>query len=68
MEMSGELHAPAAVPPGKWPLYRGLGEPQSRSGHGGEEKNPQPLPGLETPIIQFAVQRYNTELSRLPHI
>jgi hypothetical protein len=25
--------------------------PQSRSGHGGEEKNAQPLPGLEPPII-----------------
>jgi len=26
--------------------------PQSRSGPGGEEKNSQPLPGLEPPIIQ----------------
>jgi hypothetical protein len=29
-----------------------LGGPQSRSGHGGEEKNSQALPGLEPPIIQ----------------
>jgi len=28
-------------------LGRRLGEPQSRSGHVGEEKNSQPLPGLE---------------------
>jgi hypothetical protein len=29
------------------PLDRGLGGPQSRSGHGGEEKNFQPPPGIE---------------------
>jgi hypothetical protein len=38
-----------------------LSEPQSRSGHGGEKKNSQPLPGLENPIIQH----YTTELSQL---
>jgi len=32
--------------------------PQSRCGRGGEEKNSQPLPGLELPIIQPAAQRY----------
>jgi hypothetical protein len=32
--------------------YKRLGGPQSRSGRGGEEKNSQPLPGLEPPIIQ----------------
>jgi len=30
-----------------YPLDRRLGEPQSRSGRGGEDKNSQPLPGLE---------------------
>jgi len=30
--------------------------PQSRSGRGGEEKNSQPLPEYETPIIQPVVQ------------
>jgi len=34
------------------PLDRRLGGPQNRSGGGGEEKNSQPLPGLEPPIIQ----------------
>jgi len=29
------------------PLDRRLGEPQSRSGHGGKEKNSQPPPGIE---------------------
>jgi len=28
-------------------LDRRLGGPQSRSGHGGEEKNSQPPPGIE---------------------
>jgi hypothetical protein len=40
-------------PQGKSPWYpldrRRLGGPQSRSGRGGEEKNSQPLPGLEPP-------------------
>jgi hypothetical protein len=50
MEVSGQLHAPAALPHGKspwYPLDRRLGGPQSRSGRGGEEKNSQPLPGIE---------------------
>jgi hypothetical protein len=50
MEVGGQLHATAALPAGKspwYPLDRRLGGNQSRSGGGGEEKNPQPLPGLE---------------------
>jgi hypothetical protein len=50
MEVSGQLHAPAALPPEKEtlvPLDRRLGGPQSHSGHGGEEKNSQPPPGIE---------------------
>jgi hypothetical protein len=46
-------------------LDRRLGGPQSRSGCGGEEKNSQPLPGLELPIIQPVALHYTTELSRL---
>jgi hypothetical protein len=42
-----------------------MGEPQSRSGRGGEEKNSDPLSELEPPIIQPVVQHYTTELSRL---
>jgi hypothetical protein len=34
------------------------GGAQSRSGHGGEEKNPQPLPGLEPPTIHPVSERY----------
>jgi hypothetical protein len=50
MEVSGQIHAPAALPQGKnlrYPLDRRLGGPQIRSGHGGEEKNSQPPPGIE---------------------
>jgi hypothetical protein len=68
MEVSGQLHAPAALPPGKEPLVptdRRLGGPQSRYGRGDEQKNTQPLPGLELPIIQTVAQRYSTELSQL---
>jgi hypothetical protein len=31
----------------RYPLDRRLGGPQNRSGHGGEEKNSQSLPGIE---------------------
>jgi hypothetical protein len=51
MEISGHLHTPAALPQGKrpwYPLDRRLGESQSRSGRGVEEKNSQPPPGIET--------------------
>jgi hypothetical protein len=47
MEMSGQLHAPAALPQGKSPRYsldKRLDGPQSHSGRGGEEKNSQSLP------------------------
>jgi hypothetical protein len=50
MEVSGQLHAPAAVPQWKGPWYPlggRLGGPQSRSGRGGEEKNSYPPPGIE---------------------
>jgi hypothetical protein len=64
MEVSGQIHAPAPLyPQGKSPWYlldRRLGEPQSRSGRGGEEKNFQPPPGIEprTPIVQPVTQSY----------
>jgi hypothetical protein len=57
MEVSGHIHSPVALTPG-WGL-------QSRSRYGGEEKNSQPPPGIEPPIIQAAAQYYTTELSQL---
>jgi hypothetical protein len=68
MEVISQLHAQATLPQGKsprYPLDRRLGGPQSRSGRGGEEKNSQPLPELEPPIIQPVAQSYTTELLRL---
>jgi hypothetical protein len=56
MEVRGQLHASAALFPGK---------EQSRSGRGGEEKNSRPIPGLEPSIIQPVAQHYTAELSRL---
>jgi hypothetical protein len=47
VEVSGQLHSPAALPPGKeslYPLERRLGGSQ---GHGGEEKNSQTPLGIE---------------------
>jgi len=44
MEVNGQLYALAAVPPGGksplFPLDKRLSGPHSRSGCGGEEKNP----------------------------
>jgi hypothetical protein len=44
MEVSGQLHVPAALlleKDPRYPLDRRLGGPQSWSGHGGEEKTSQ---------------------------
>jgi hypothetical protein len=68
--VSGQLHAPDALPPGKdprYPLHRRLGGPQIRSRRGGEEKNSQPPPGIEPqnsarPACSVAIL---TELSQL---
>jgi hypothetical protein len=48
MEVSDQLHVPAALSPGKEPLDRRLGGAQSRSGHNGEEKIFQRLQGIES--------------------
>jgi hypothetical protein len=44
-------------------LDRRLSGPQSWAGCGGEEKNSQPLPGLETPIIQLVAQHITMKLT-----
>jgi hypothetical protein len=68
MEVSGQIHAPAALPRSDiwYPLDRKLGEPQSRSRRCGEKKNSQLLSGFEPRIIQPVVQHYIAELSRHP--
>jgi hypothetical protein len=50
MEMSDQLHAPAAYNAGKepqYPLDRRLGGPQNQSGSCGEDENLLPLLGVE---------------------
>jgi hypothetical protein len=49
-------------------LDRRLVGPQSRSGCGSEEKNSQPLMGMENLIIQPVAQGCNIELSRFHNI
>jgi hypothetical protein len=65
MAVSGQLHAPASLPPGKslwYTLHKRLGGPQSQSGRGGEEENSQPLPGLEPSIIQWTKPNKNASM------
>jgi hypothetical protein len=69
MEVCGQLHVPAALLQGKstcYPLDRRLGGPQRRSRGGGEEKNSQPLPGLEPPIMKPVVQLETEVLGETP--
>jgi hypothetical protein len=62
--VSGQLHAPAALPPGKssrYPFYRRLGGPQSRSGRY-EEVNIFYPTGTRTPapqIVQYEIESIN---------
>jgi hypothetical protein len=61
--VSGQLHAPVALPPEKsprYPFYRRLGGPQSRSGRYGEVTISYPT-GTRTPappVVQPVASRY----------
>jgi hypothetical protein len=60
MELSGQLHDPAALPQEKEPLYTldgRLGWPQSRPERCGEEKN-LALPGIEPELFSLIARRY----------
>jgi len=53
-------------------LDRRLGGPQSRSGRGGEEKNSQPLPGIEPknpdrPARSPALEKYKANIRSCNH-
>jgi len=55
MEVSGQFHAPAALPQGKNPLYsldRRLSGPFSWSGCDGEKKS-LPLPGIKPQLFSL---------------
>jgi hypothetical protein len=65
MEVSGQPHTPAALPQRTSPWYlldRRPGGPRNLSGRSGEEKNFQPLTGLEPPNIQPIAQCCTIEL------
>ena len=55
--MGGQLHAPAALPPGmtRYPLYRRLGRPQGRSGR---VLKISPPPGFDLRTVQLVASRY----------
>jgi len=55
--VGGQRHAPAALPPGKsrYPLYRGLGGPQGRSGR---VRKILPPPGFDPRTVQPLASRY----------
>jgi hypothetical protein len=60
------LYPQGKTPSPPWyPLDRRPGGTQNRSESGGEEKSPQPLPGLEPPLIQPVSQRCTAELSSI---
>jgi hypothetical protein len=72
MEVSDQLHVPAALHPRKepwYPLDMRLGGPQSRSGRGGEEKNYQPPLGIEpyNPNHQPVVSMTNMSNAAITH-
>jgi hypothetical protein len=57
MEVSRQLHAPVAVPPGKESTYvldRGLRGPQSRSGCDDKQTNEQPVDLFGQSVNQLA--------------
>ena len=77
MQVGGQRHVPAALPPGKtrYPLYRRLGKLQGRSWTGAENLAPtgirspdrpahsESLYGLSYPLFEL----YTTELKRCTH-
>ena len=73
LELSGQFHASAALPPGKTPpprylLCRRLGGPQSRSGRYGQDKNLSTLPGLELQFLHHPAPNLVTILTELSRI
>ena len=57
MEVGGQRHAPAALPPGntRYPLYRRLNGPQGRSGR---VRKISPPPGVDPPTVQPVASGY----------
>jgi hypothetical protein len=70
MEVSDQFHASAALPLEKKqnPLYKRMGQPRSRSGRYGEERNFLHLSGIEPRFltVQPVALSVPTELTQLP--
>jgi hypothetical protein len=67
MEVSGLLHAPAALPPqGNSPQYRKLGGSQSHSGHYIKEKNLLPLPGIKPRFLGHSAHNLLCDFLQTP--
>jgi hypothetical protein len=66
MRMDGQLHSPAALPPGKtwYPLYRRLGGSHCQSG---QVQKIMPPPGFEPLIVQSIASRY-IDYAALAHV
>jgi hypothetical protein len=62
MEMSGQFQIMAALSLGKRPvpLNRYLGAPYNQTGHGSEERNLLPLPGLNSDSVVIQSMPYFT--------
>jgi hypothetical protein len=69
MGVSGQRHAPAALYPRwkdpRYPMYRRLGGPQSRSGHRGYRKNPFSSAGYRTSITRSSSPQPDSILTEL---
>jgi hypothetical protein len=65
MGVGGQRHTPAALPPGKtrYPLYRRLGGPKSRSGR---VRKISPPPGFDPQTVQPVASPYTDYATRLP--
>jgi hypothetical protein len=67
MRVGGQLHAPAALPPGKvtrYQLYRRLGGPQGQSGR---VRKISPPPGFDPRTVHPKASRY-TDYAILAHL
>jgi hypothetical protein len=61
-EVSGKLHAPSALPPGKsprYPLHKGLGGPRRWYGRCGEDKKCLASNRNRTRAVQLLAHRFN---------
>jgi hypothetical protein len=74
MGVNSQHHAPAVLyPPSKdprYPLYKGLSEPQSRSGHRGQRRKSFRFcrgSNLDCPIVQSVARQYTDWPTPAPH-